>query len=234
MCATCERRLRAWELRQRQSYWQPPLPLFPWGIYRHDLKRAIATLKYNGHPELGTLLGEWLAMAWHTGQLGRGRSLQVVPIPLHRDKLKARGFNQAEVIAASFCRTLELPLIPNGLVRQCPTQSMFQLTVAQRQANLKQAFALGQGLRQQRWVLLCDDIYTTGTTARAAASTLAAAGYRVLGIVTVAIALPETLAPLTHAQTHEHESFDPLHHGTVGIAGLPPQPALKPSGHQQQ
>lgn len=191
LCATCERRLRVWELRERRPYWQGSVPLLPWGSYCHDLKRAIATLKYNACPELGTLFGEWLAVAWHENPPTRALPLQVVPIPLHIDKYKARGFNQAEVIAASFCRALELPLIPNGLVRQRPTQSMFQLSRAERLLNLKQAFAVGKGLQRQRWVLLCDDIYTTGATAHAAADTLKAAGYRVLGIVTVAVTLPD-------------------------------------------
>ncbi len=203
VCPTCERRLRAWELRQRHPYWHEPVPLFPWGCYRQDLKRAIATLKYDAHPELGTLFGQWLALAWQKEHGSNAPPLQVVPIPLHRDKLKARGFNQAALIAAGFCRALELPLIPNALVRQRPTQSMFQLTVAERQANINQAFALGQGLRKDRWVLLCDDIYTTGTTARAAAATLATAGQRVLGIITVAIAIPESLTT-TNTQTHQH------------------------------
>jgi len=191
LCPSCERRLRTWELRDRRSYWRGSVPLLPWGSYRQDLKRAIATLKYHAHPELGTLFGEWLAVAWLESQVSHNLPLQVVPIPLHADKLKARGFNQAEIIAASFCRALELPLVPHALVRQRATQSMFQLTVAERVANLEQAFALGRGLRKQCWVLLCDDIYTTGTTARAAADTLRAAGHRVLGIVTVAVALPE-------------------------------------------
>ncbi len=196
--------MRQWELRQRHVYWQGQVPLFPWGIYRQDLKRAIATLKYNGRPELGNVLGEWLALAWHTSQIVDALPLQVVPIPLHTDKLKARGFNQAEIIAASFCRALELPLISHGLVRQRATQSMFQLTAAQRQANIQQAFTVGRGLKPQRWILLCDDIYTTGATARAAAETLQAAGYRVLGMISVAVTLPEQLVPLTHTQANQH------------------------------
>ncbi|BCX12986.1 MAG: hypothetical protein KatS3mg067_1924 [Thermosynechococcus sp.] len=184
-------------MRQRQRYWRGSLPLFPWGYYQQDLKRAIATMKYNNQPELGALFGQWLALSWLESRIVERLPLQIVPVPLHRDKLKSRGFNQAALIAEGFCRALELPLAPAGLIRQRPTQSMFHLSLTERQANLENAFCLGHGLERQRWLLLCDDIYTTGTTARSAATVLRKAGYKVLGIITVAVALPDQLADPT-------------------------------------
>ncbi|MFN4279797.1 ComF family protein [Thermosynechococcus sp.] len=194
ICGDCQRRLRSWEVRQRQRYWRGSLPLFPWGYYQQDLKRAIATMKYNNHPELGDLFGQWLARSWLEAKMAQHLPLQVVPIPLHREKLKRRGFNQAARIAEGFCRALEVPFAPEGLIRQRPTQSMFQLSLTERQANLENAFRLGQGLQRQRWLLLCDDIYTTGTTACSAAGVLREAGYKVLGIITVAVGIPDQLA----------------------------------------
>lgn len=156
-------------------------------------------MKYNNHPELAALFGQWLALRWFEAKVARHLPLQVVPIPLHRDKWKSRGFNQAALIAEGFCRALELPLASAGLIRQRATQSMFQLSVTERQANLENAFRLGQGLQRQRWLLLCDDIYTTGTTARTAAAVLRNAGYRVLGIITVAVGRPDQLADTVKA-----------------------------------
>ncbi|QEQ01905.1 ComF family protein [Thermosynechococcus sp. CL-1] len=202
ICRDCERRLRSWEVRQRQRYWRGSLPLFPWGYYQQDLKRAIATMKYNNHPELAALFGQWLALSWLEAKIAQRLPLQIVPIPLHRDKLQSRGFNQAALIAEGFCRALELPLAPVGLIRQRATQSMFQLSLTERQANLDNAFRLGRGLQRQRWLLLCDDIYTTGTTARTAAAVLRGAGYKVLGIITVAVALPDQLTDPTVKATN--------------------------------
>lgn len=197
ICRDCERRLKAWEVQQRQRYWQGSLPLFPWGYYQQDLKRAIATMKYNNHPELGNLFGQWLARSWLEAKMAQHLPLQIVPIPLHRDKLQSRGFNQAVRIAQGFCRALELPFAPQGLIRQRATQSMFQLSLRERQANLENAFHLGKGLQRERWLLLCDDIYTTGTTAQTAAAVLREAGYKVLGIITVAVVTPDQLAGST-------------------------------------
>lgn len=154
-------------------------------------------MKYNNHPELGTLFGQWLALSWVEAKIAQHLPLQVVPIPLHRDKLQSRGFNQAALVAEGFCRALELPFAPEGLIRQRATQSMFQLSVTERQANLKNAFCLGRGLQRQRWLLLCDDIYTTGTTAQTAAALLRDAGYKILGIITVAVGIPDQLADPT-------------------------------------
>lgn len=193
-------------MHQRQRYWRGGVPLFPWGYYQQDLKRAIATMKYNNHPELGSLFGQWLALSWFESRIAQRLPLQIVPIPLHRDKLQTRGFNQAALIAEGFCRALELPLAPQGLVRQRATQSMFQLSVTERQANLKDAFRVGEGLQRQRWLLLCDDIYTTGTTARSAARVLRDAGYKVLGIITVAVGLPDQLAEPTVKATSIKDS----------------------------
>lgn len=193
-------------MRQRQRYWRGSLPLFPWGYYQQDLKRAIATMKYNNHPELGSLFGQWLALSWFESRIAQRLPLQIVPIPLHRDKLQTRGFNQAALIAEGFCRALELPFAPEGLIRQRATQSMFQLSMRERQANLENAFRLGQGLQHQRWLLLCDDIYTTGTTARSAARVLRDAGYKVLGIITVAVGLPDQLAEPTVKATSIKDS----------------------------
>ncbi|BAC08888.1 ComF family protein [Thermosynechococcus vestitus] len=206
LCQGCQQRLRAWEVRQRQRYWRGSLPLFPWGYYQQDLKRAIATMKYNNQPELGDFFGQWLALSWFEAKVAEHLPLQIVPIPLHRDKLKSRGFNQAALIAKGFCRTLELPLAAAGLIRQRPTEALFQLSLKERQANLANAFCLGHGLERQRWLLLCDDIYTTGTTARSAATVLRNAGYKVLGIITVAVALPDQLADPTVKATSSKAS----------------------------
>ncbi len=109
-------------------------------------------------------------------------------------------------ITQGFCRALELPFAPQGLIRQRATQSMFQLSLRERQANLENAFRLGKGLQRERWLLLCDDIYTTGTTARCAARVLRDAGYKVLGIITVAVGLPDQLAEPTVKATSIRDS----------------------------
>ena len=78
---------------------------------------------------------------------------------------------------------------PQGLERRRETQAMFGLSVTQREQNLKLAFSLGKGFQKRRPhspVLLLDDIYTTGTTAREAAKRLLQAEIQVFGVAAIA------------------------------------------------
>lgn len=186
LCADCQRQLQACQLKKTLLPGRGLFPLFVWGTYAGPLKRAIAHLKYDQQPELGVLLGQWLGHAWLEQPNPPSTSMIVVPIPLHPDKQKERGFNQAELIARGFCRVTGLPLAPNGLIRQKNTTAMFELSLADRQRNVMNAFRVGSGLKRHHQVLLCDDIYTTGTTVQAAAQTLQYSNISVCGVITIA------------------------------------------------
>jgi predicted amidophosphoribosyltransferase len=164
--------------------------LFVWGNYGGLLKRAIASLKYDGHRELAEIMGQWLGRAWLASpRLGKTKRLTVVPIPLHGQKLKARGFNQAELIARSFSQMTGYPLQPQGLQRVRETQAMFGLNPTEREANIRGAFRLGTGLQQRRPpapILLLDDIYTMGTTVTEAAKVLRQHKIPVFGVAAIA------------------------------------------------
>lgn len=186
ICVDCQRQLQTCQLKSSHLSERGLFPLIAWGSYAGPLKRAIAHLKYDQHPELGVLLGQWLAESWLNHPTLPTGAITVVPIPLHPEKLKLRGFNQAELIARGFCRTTGFPLAPHGLTRQKNTAAMFELSLADRQRNIMNAFRLGSGLKTHHQVLLCDDIYTTGTTIQAAAQTLQSHSISVCGVVVVA------------------------------------------------
>jgi len=189
ICPTCQRQLQQCQLPC--SYQQAALPTIAWGEYSGALKRAIASLKYNNHPELARPLGQWLAQSWLSAQLPIKKSVIVVPIPMHPDKIAQRGFNQAELIAQSFCEAAGLPLKRHGLARIQATEAQFKLSPQAREQNLAGAFALGKDFLRQRpteTVLLLDDIYTTGATVRSAAQVLRRQQISVWGVGAVAIA----------------------------------------------
>ncbi|MBE9167175.1 ComF family protein [Pleurocapsales cyanobacterium LEGE 06147] len=198
VCVYCQKQLESCQLTNPSHLWRGNLPLFAWGVYDNKLKQAIATLKYKNQPQLGMLLGQWLGNTWLSDSVSKKtRKLTVVPIPLHRERLKARGFNQAETIARSFCQRTGYSLQPQGLVRVRDTETMFGLDPERRQQNLKYAFAVGKIWQQQpprcgstrsarSPVLLLDDIYTTGTTVEEAARVLRERGIKVCGVAVVA------------------------------------------------
>jgi ComF family protein len=188
LCPNCQQQIQRCQ-RTIAIPLQEALPVVGWGEYGGGLKRAIAALKYENHPELAQLLGQYLADSWLQAPLSQ-KSVTVVPIPLHPDKRAQRGFNQAELIARSFCQATGLPLKPKGLARVQATEAQFSLSPQAREQNLAAAFALGQDFLRQRpgTVLLIDDIYTTGATVRSAAKVLRQQQISVCGVAAVAIA----------------------------------------------
>ncbi len=163
-------------------------PLSCWGYYEGSLKQSIARLKYDRQIQVADPFGIWLSELWRpkTPYLN---SWVVVPIPLHRERQQQRGFNQAELIAESFCKATGLPLKASGLLRTRPTVAQHGLSAVARQQNLQGAFKIGadlRGLPQTAQVILIDDIFTTGATFKAAVETLSAKGFKTAALMTVA------------------------------------------------
>jgi ComF family protein len=189
LCRDCEYRLLQGRFPEPFQAWQAPLPIFAWGVYQGTLKRTIAALKYENHPELARPLGHWMGQAWcQNPRTTRIRPL-VVPIPMYADKENKRGFNQAELLAEGFCEITGLPLRPHGLVRIRETQAQFGLSATERERNVAGAIQLGKQLRHRRPpapILLVDDIFTTGATVRTAIAALNQAQVDVYGVAVLA------------------------------------------------
>lgn len=185
ICEYCFNKLLSHQLkkRDRRSWWGD-LPVFAWGRYDGQLKQAIALMKYNNHPEIGIILGQLLGQAWLESNLVAAKKVSVIPIPLHRHKIKVRGFNQAEKIALGFCQLTGYSLDSQALIRVKETQAMFGLNPQERTKNLRGAFSLGK--KPKYPVLLLDDIYTRGTTVKESAIVLRRKDIKVIGSVVVA------------------------------------------------
>jgi hypothetical protein len=138
----------------------------------------------------------------------------VVPIPLHRSKRVHRGFNQAQALATYAVASLHkshpqwlLTLAPDTLLRQRATKNQAGLTTRQRRLNVRGAFAVTapETVRDQD-VLLIDDIYTTGATARAAAQALRRAGAASVWVATLARA--HRISPIRSGSSALFEDAD--------------------------
>lgn len=196
LCPSCYQKIQATRFQNPGEIWQATqktLPILAWGDYNSTLRQVIFRLKYDKSIRIAYPLGIWLAQAWIDLNLKRLPSLVVVPIPLHPDRLQERGFNQAQLIAQHFCRYTHLPLAPQGLIRRQSTVAMHQLSNQQREEMMQNVFAMGSGIKPGQAVLLLDDIYTSGSTIRAAQKTLNRAGIRVYGVVVVSLSRPRTI-----------------------------------------
>lgn len=190
ICEYCHKKLLSCKFSNPQKDWKDDRPLFAWGKYDGELSRAIGILKYNNHPELGVILGNWLGKSWlQNSPINSQQKLIVLPIPLSQKKLKSRGFNQAELIAQGFCQATKYNLQSKGLVRVKDTLAMFDLSPIERQKNIRNAFQVSKIWRENppiAPVLLIDDIYTRGTTVTEATKVLHKYNIKVLGAIAVA------------------------------------------------
>lgn len=86
----------------------------------------------------------------------------IVPIPLHSNRLRERGFNQSQLIAKHLTRKLDIPLLEHALIRIKDTPHQIGLKAVERRKNLKRAFTVKQELPKH--IALIDDVVTTGST----------------------------------------------------------------------
>lgn len=150
-------------------------------LYDTTMKQAVADFKYRGCTSDGDFYAGELAFQKGKEILSRKPEL-ILPVPLHAAKRRFRGFNQAAYIAKRLGELLELPVLPEALVRIRRTKPQSGLAHKQRFANQKGAFAVNEKYRDvlsvcQR-VLLIDDIYTTGATLEACAEVLKEVGIK--------------------------------------------------------
>jgi ComF family protein len=156
---------------------------------------AIILLKYQ---EILPLAGWFAKRLLETAELNREICAAdvVVPVPAHPVRLKERGYNQAELIARPFARSLGLPFRSYLLVRTKPRPEKLRLTVRERWRTVRGAYAIRQGARVDNLrVLLLDDVLTTGATLDACSRALRRAGASNVVALTVARAVPRWEQP---------------------------------------
>ena len=144
-------------------------------LYDDAMKKSIYRFKYDGRKEYAAYyakviakeLGEWILSV---------KPDAFIPIPLHPNRLKKRGYNQAELIAAKLSALINIPVKTDVLIRQTDTIRQKELSLSARENNLKKAFKTNENDVKLDTALLIDDIYTTGATMDAAAACLKDAG----------------------------------------------------------
>ncbi|OIP77636.1 MAG: hypothetical protein AUK48_03775 [Oscillatoriales cyanobacterium CG2_30_44_21] len=201
LCKDCDRQIAAHQspqFLQKDCPISPQIPLYSWSIYDGAVKRAIATCKYENHPEIMEAIAEKVVNRWRQEPIAALKNTVVVPIPLHANKLKSRGFNQAEVLARRFCDLTALPCHPRLLQRVKDTKPQMQTkTKGERQQNLSKAFVVSRSPQDldSGNVLIVDDIYTTGTTIREAIAAFLAQNITVKGVIVIARPQFESRSP---------------------------------------
>ncbi len=128
--------------------------------YKGNMKKAVKALKFRKKKRLGDDLGLILA-----ANLPQTTADIIIPVPLHKSRLKERGFNQSELIAASLSKFRDIPVISNALIRIKQTIPQFELKKHEREENVRGAFeVMNRESIYNKDIILLDDICTTGST----------------------------------------------------------------------
>jgi len=210
-----------------------------YGPYEDRMKAAIYAFKYDHLHTAARGLGGMLAVAIAQLANEAPTEMLVIPVPLHRSKFAERGFNQARSLAFHALGELgkshpawRLTLASSTLMRQRATESQTGLTPRQRRMNVQGAFTVSDRAEvAKKHILLIDDVFTTGATARSAATTLMKAGAASVWVATLARAGGfDFKANTAFTRYSETETI-------VGIPGLAPivnlQREFTYSSHEQ-
>lgn len=155
--------------------------------YDFPIDSLIRDFKYGHHLYLGGLFAEHLAKTVEQDLMayGQARPDLIVPMPLHPNRLRTRGFNQASEIARHLAKELGIPCAFDALTRVHDTPPQAGLHRDERWRNLVGAFACPKPLIAN-WVLLVDDVLTTGASLSACAEVLRSAGVSRVDVAVVA------------------------------------------------
>jgi ComF family protein len=154
-----------------------------WGSYRGSLEKVLHAFKFKRHDFFAAPLAELME-----GVLRVRGDLEfdaVVPVPMHRAKLRRRGYNQAELLARTLAKRIGVRFETSLLIKTRDHGAQSRLARGERAANVRDAFHASPRAASRR-ILLVDDVITTGETIRACARALVDAGAKRVAAAVVA------------------------------------------------
>ncbi|MDX1903036.1 MAG: ComF family protein [Thermonemataceae bacterium] len=152
------------------------------------VQNLLHQIKYNQQPELAEMLGLWYASELKE-QGFQDKFDYIVPVPLHPNKLKIRGYNQSDYFGAGLSKLLEKELANELLQRNTNTSTQTKKSRLERWKNVSKIFeATNPDKIRKKSILLVDDVITTGSTLEACAQALLEAEAASISVASIAIA----------------------------------------------
>lgn len=152
--------------------------------YEFPLDRALHQFKYQGKrywQRSFTALMEAFVHFHYTTHATQAKPEALIPVPLHRDRLRERGFNQAGLLASGLSRNMKIPVDKNWLHKTRSTETQVSLNKSDRMKNLRGAFVV-HGTRNYQHVALIDDVVTTRATIETLAKLLKRQGVQTVDV----------------------------------------------------
>lgn len=186
-CVRCQQRLAQTPVNLSQTHVDGDFFAASTGVHQDILQSAVQVLKYAGALSLAAELGRRLAIALQSTDWTID---MIVPVPMHIDRLRQRGYNQAALIAQHLTSQTGLAYTDTALIRRWATRTQVGLGRQERILNVSEAFsATPEQCRGQNF-LIVDDVLTTGATLAGCAAALHAAGASNVYGLTVTTARP--------------------------------------------
>ena len=152
------------------------------------IQHLIHQLKYNNRKEVGIYIGKQYGAELKNSQLFGNIDL-IIPVPLHKKKLKRRGYNQSDIFAEGLADSLNVKVYKDILFRAVDTDSQTRKSKFSRWENVKEIFQINnKDILKGQHILLADDVVTTGATIEACATTLLEIPDTKVSVVTIACA----------------------------------------------
>ena len=149
--------------------------------YENEVKQLITGLKFKQKLISAHILGSLLSHAIISHYRNNTLPEAIIPVPLHAWRLRARGFNQALEISKTVHRLTKIPILKNHCKKTKRTKPQMQLNKKERQHNVKNAFIVQKKINYQ-YVVIIDDVFTTGNTVQSLASTLKKQGIKQIDV----------------------------------------------------
>ena len=147
---------------------------FPLLRYIPPVSDSVAAIKYLGRQEYVTFYADKMVQKFGDSFISMGIE-GLVPIPIHKKRMKKRGFNQAALLAEEISKRTGIPLL-DIMERTVDTLPQKNLSVDKRRDNLEKVFRIREGVLVPSVIMIVDDIFTTGATVSAAARILKESG----------------------------------------------------------
>jgi len=156
-------------------------------VYEGIIKELIHEFKYNNKDHLGKPLSKPMIEFVREYDLPIDYMDFIIPVPLHKTKMREREFNQAEILSNYLAKEFDKNILSNTLIRYRETLPQAELSENERLSNVKGSFCVREdGFLKGKNLLLVDDVLTTGATASEAAFVLKKAGANIVFVLTIA------------------------------------------------
>jgi ComF family protein len=149
------------------------------------MQHILHSLKYAGNTELGIFLGELYGNNLRQSSLFSNCEA-IIPVPLHSKKIKARGYNQSNLIAEGLSKAMGIPFYTNVVERTVATSTQTKKSRYARFENVENVFRLHGEKVGEKHLLLVDDVITTGSTLESFARCVASSGDVKVSVATIA------------------------------------------------